>query len=93
LLKFQSILDTNKKDDMGRFDKRILQILSLIAIMQGIIYALDADSEPDWSLIDEQGLFQSEENLVSGRYNYNYYYLKNYSIISICYEKKIFSFK
>jgi len=56
---------------MARFNKGIFQILSILVLMQGIIYGLEVDSEPDWSLVDEQGLFQSEDNLVSGRYNYN----------------------
>ena len=68
---------------MARFNKGIFQILSLIALMQGIIYGLEVDSEPDWSLVDEQGLFQTEDNLVSGRYNYNYCF---YSTTSICNE-------
>jgi len=44
----------------------IFQILSLLVLMQGFINAVDENNEPNWSLVEERGLFQSEESFHSG---------------------------
>jgi len=44
----------------------ILQVMSLLVVMNGIVFALNPDSEPEWTLVEEYGLFQSSDNLVAG---------------------------
>lgn len=53
---------------MANIKINIFQIVTLLAFMQTIIYAIDVNSEPQWNLVEEQGLFQSEDNLVSGNF-------------------------
>jgi len=40
--------------------------MSLLVVMNGIVFALNPDSEPEWNLVEEYGLFQSSDNLVAG---------------------------
>jgi hypothetical protein len=44
----------------------IFQVVSLLVMMNGVIFALNPDSEPEWNLVEEYGLFQSSDNLVAG---------------------------
>ena len=43
-------------------------ILAFLAVVSTVVYAQALNSnEPDWSLIEEFGLFKSPANLVKGR--------------------------
>jgi hypothetical protein len=46
--------------------KNIFQIISFLFIAKGVVFSLSPDSEPEWNLVEELGLFQSSDNLVAG---------------------------
>lgn len=46
--------------------KSLFQIISLLVIANGVVFALSPDSEPEWNLVEELGLFQASDNLVAG---------------------------
>ena len=48
--------------------RNLYQMLAILALINGIVYAQSANSEPEWNLIEEYGLFQSSDNLVAGFY-------------------------
>ena len=49
--------------------KSIFQIISFLFIAKGVVFSLSPDSEPEWNLVEEYGLFQSSDNLVAGMKN------------------------
>ena len=52
---------------MSNLKRNLVEILTLIVLMNGVLFAFDSNNEPDWSLIDKSGLFQSPDNLVEGK--------------------------
>ena len=52
---------------MSNLKRNLVEILTLLVLMNGALFAFDLNNEPEWSLVDRNGLFQSSDNLVAGK--------------------------